>query len=86
MKQYCRYCTHLHVNNFPYCDVKEKELKETTCKTSNNCKDFLFADCEPEYQDAFGETKGYYPKNKHHKNQCKGQCKGQLVLQLKEQK
>lgn len=64
MNQYCRYCTHLHVNNCPYCDVKKKTLKESSCKCVNNCNDFEFANCEPEYQDAFGETKGYKPRRK----------------------
>lgn len=42
MKQYCRYCNCLHVNNFPYCDAKEKELSETYTKNVNHCKDFEF--------------------------------------------
>ena len=62
MKQYCRYCVNLCVNNFPYCSVKEKGLSESYCKRTNTCKDFAFADVEPEYQDAFGETSGYHPR------------------------
>ena len=62
MKQYCRYCVNLCVNNFPYCSVKEKGLSESYCKRTNTCKDFVFADVEPEYQDAFGETNGYHPR------------------------
>lgn len=74
-KQYCRYCIHLHVNNYPYCDVKEMELKEYKCKKPNDCKDYVFADCEPEYQDAFGETRGYIPRAERHSKQCEGQIR-----------
>ena len=79
MKQYCRYCIHICVNNFPYCRQKEKELSESSCKKPNECKDFVFADCEPEYQDAFMEhTKGYKPRQK--KEQIMKQCDGQISL------
>ena len=79
MKQYCRYCIHLHVNNFPYCDIKEKGLSESSCKRPNDCKDFDFADCEPEYQDAFGEhAKGYKPRKQ--KEPIMKQCDGQYSL------
>ena len=65
MKQYCRYCVNLCVNNVPYCDAKNKVRSESACKRPNNCKDFVFADVEDEYQDAFGETNGYvYVKTK----------------------
>ena len=67
MKQYCRYCVYLCVNNFPYCDKKEKAIKESVCKRPNQCPDFEFADCEDEYQDAFGETKGYHPRKEKKK-------------------
>ena len=62
MKQYCRYCVNLCVNNIPYCSEKKTGLSESYCKHPNNCKDFVFADVEPEYQDAFGETSGYHPR------------------------
>ena len=62
MKQYCRYCVNLCVNNFPYCKQRELVLSVATCKHPNKCKDFVFADVEPEYQDAFGETNGYHPR------------------------
>lgn len=61
-KQYCRYCVNLCVNNVPYCDKHKEVMSETYCKRPNNCKDFVFADVEPEYQDAFGETRGYRPR------------------------
>lgn len=83
MKQYCRYCIHLHVNNFPYCDVKEKGLFESSCKKPNDCKGFVFADCEPEYQDVFMENvKGYKPRQK--KEPIMKQCDGQISLFGKE--
>lgn len=59
MKQYCRYCINLVVNNVPYCSEKKKVKGVDSCKRPNKCKDFIFANVEPEYQDAFGETNGY---------------------------
>ena len=80
MKQYCRYCVNLCVNNFPYCSVKEKGLSESYCKRTNNCKDFVFADVEPEYQDAFFETNGYHPRQP--KKKTAPQDWEQMELQL----
>ena len=57
MKQYCRYCTHLHAGNGIWSDEKQKEMSEATAKSVNNCK--LFDFCE---MDAFGETDGYKPR------------------------
>ena len=57
MKQYCRYCIHLHTGNGIWCDAKETELRESTAKATNNCK--LFEFCE---MDAFFETDGYKPR------------------------
>ncbi len=75
MKQYCRYCLHLHVCDYAYCDKKGKALSESSCKKPNNCKDYDFVDCEPEYQDAFMENeKGYKPREPK-KKQCEGQIK-----------
>lgn len=59
MKQYCRYCINLVVNNVPYCSEKKKVKGADSCKRPNKCKNFVFANVEPKYQDAFGETKGY---------------------------
>lgn len=64
MKQYCRYCVNLCVNNVPYCMEKKQCLSVSYCKHPNNCKEFIFANVEPEYQDAFGETNGYKPRSK----------------------
>ena len=84
MKQYCRYCIHLHVNNFPYCSKKEKQMSESSCKKTNRCEDFEFADCEPEYQDAFMEnTKGYHPRKA--KEPIQKQCEGQMELEFRKE-
>lgn len=74
-KQYCRYCVYLMVNNFPYCQIKEKQISESTAKSVNHCDKFLFADVEDEHQDAFGEANGYHPRrsSKHHKKMPDGQ-------------
>lgn len=74
MKQYCRYCVWLCVNNFPYCQKKCIQLSESYCKHTNDCNEFVFADVEPGYQDAFGETsRGYKPRGQRHKQQIEGQ-------------
>ena len=57
MKQYCRYCAHLCAGNGVWCAAKNTELRESTAKSVNKCKDFEF--CEI---DAFGETDGYKPR------------------------
>jgi hypothetical protein len=60
--------------------VKEKGLSESYCKRTNTCKDFAFADVEPEYQDAFGETSGYHPRQP--KKKTAPQDWEQMELQL----
>jgi len=65
MKQYCRYCVWLCVNNAPYCDAKKEFRSVKSCKRPNKCKDFILCESEPEYQDAFGETNGYKPRTAH---------------------
>lgn len=80
MKQYCRYCVNLCVNNIPYCSEKKTGLSESYCKHPNNCEDFVFADVEPEYQDAFGETSGYHPRQP--KKKTAPQDWEQMELQL----
>lgn len=74
MKQYCRYCVWLCVNNVPYCMAHEECMSRSSCKRPNNCKDFEFADVDPELQDAFGETNGYKPREPK-KKQCDGQIR-----------
>lgn len=73
MKQYCRYCIYLCINDVPYCNAKEEFRSESSCKYPNKCKDFIFADVDHELQDAFGETNGYKPR--HRKEQIQGQLK-----------
>lgn len=73
MKQYCRYCVHLCVNNVPYCDKHNETRSRSSCTHPNNCKDFEFADCEPGFQDAFGETNGYKPRRPRKSQQIEGQ-------------
>lgn len=73
MKQYCRYCVHLCVNNVPYCDKHNETRSRSSCTHPNNCKDFEFADCEPEFQDAFGETNGYKPRRPRKSQKIEGQ-------------
>lgn len=72
MKQYCRYCVYLCVNNVPYCDAHKEFRSKSSCIHTNKCKDFIFANVEPEYQDAFGETNGYHPRSPR-KTQYDGQ-------------
>jgi len=79
MKQYCRYCIFLYVNNVPYCTAKNDFRSIGSCKRENHCKEFIFANVDPEYQDAFGETNGYIPKVCKEKD-----VKGQLSLFEKE--
>lgn len=82
MKLYCRYCIYLCVNNVPYCDIKKKVKGESSCKRPNKCKDFVFANCEPEYQDAFGETNGY--KERKPRKPKEKDCLGQMSFDLAE--
>lgn len=57
MKQYCRYCSYLVTGNGTYCTAKEKEIKDSTAKAINHCKEFEFNEI-----DAFFETDGYKPR------------------------
>ncbi len=74
MKQYCRYCIYLCVNNAPYCDAKKEFRSVESCKRPNKCKDFAFTLAEPEYQDAFGETNGYKPRKPRAKHTSDNDC------------
>lgn len=54
-------------------------MSESSCKKPNNCSDYDFADCEPEYQDAFMENvRGYKPREKREQKQ--NQCDNQITL------
>lgn len=55
--------------------IHEKCKSVSSCKRPNKCKDFVFADVESEYQDAFGETNGYKPRQPKQK-----QIDGQMRL------
>ena len=56
-------------------------MSESSCKKPNNCSDYVFADCEPEYQDAFMEHfTGYKPREKRQPKQK--QCNGQISLNV----
>ena len=74
MKQYCRYCNHLHTGNGIWCDAKEKTMAESTAKNRNSCLLFEFNPI-----DAFFETEGYKPRKPGQKKQK--DCDGQLVLE-----
>lgn len=56
----------------------EECLKVSYCKHTNNCKDFEFANVEPENQDAFGETNGYKPRQP--RQPIQKDCDGQMCL------
>ena len=55
MTQYCRYCNNLVTGNGTYCTVKEKELSDSYCKSTNHCKQFEFNPI-----DAYGENPNEY--------------------------
>lgn len=59
MKQYCRYCSYLCTGNGTWCEKKQKEIADSTAKTENHCKQFLF--CE---LDAYDITKKYKARKK----------------------
>lgn len=59
MKQYCRYCSYLCTGNGTWCEKKQKEIADSTAKTENHCKQFLF--CE---LDAYDITKKYKQREK----------------------
>ena len=79
MKQYCRYCVYLCVNNVPYCDAHKEFRSKSSCIHTNKCKDFIFANVEHEYQDAFGETNGYHPRSPR-KTQYDGQMSFDFLI------
>ena len=59
MKQYCRYCSYLCTGNGTWCEKKQKEIADSTARTENHCKDFLF--CE---LDAYNINKKYKAREK----------------------
>lgn len=54
MKQYCRYCANFVTGNGSWCEAKQKNISDSSAKTINKCKSFVF--CEI---DAFNYTRKY---------------------------
>ena len=59
MKQYCRYCSWMIIGDVNWCDKHDKSLSDSTIKTINHCKDFLFTEI-----DAIDMNKKYKPITK----------------------
>ena len=81
MRQYCRYCGYLTVNNVPWCGKREEMISEAAAKAQNRCSDYLYNPL-----DAFGgidrdgKTHEYAPRKS--KVPKKTQCDGQMRLDL----
>lgn len=75
-KQYCRYCAHLCTGNGIWCSAKEKELAESTAKSTNHCR--LFAFC---VIDAFTETGRYTPRQIERKPREKAVLENQMTME-----
>ena len=58
-KQYCRYCIHLTVGDWPWCGRMERFVSESAAKRTNHCPHFEF--CE---MDAFLENERPYTPRK----------------------
>lgn len=76
MAQYCRYCNNLVTGNGIYCTEKNKTMSESTAKTTNNCKLYVF-----NHVDAFYENAGGYRPRKPLKP-IGDECAGQMKLDL----
>lgn len=76
MAQYCRYCNNLVTGNGIYCTAKNKTMAESTAKTTNNCKLFIF-----NRMDAFYENMDGY-KSKKPPKFSGDNCIGQIKLDL----
>lgn len=59
MRQTCEYCCYLCTGNGIWCDKKNKTMAESTSKSTNHCKDFLFTEIS-----AYDLTKIYKPREK----------------------
>lgn len=57
MKQYCRYCTNCVYGDCVYCSELRKIMSESSAKTVNNCKHFIFNEI-----DVFDFNKVYKPR------------------------
>ncbi len=42
IKQYCKYCAYMCVGDFNYCEKHNKSYSDSSIKTTNKCKDFVF--------------------------------------------
>ena len=76
MAQYCRYCNNLVTGNGIYCTAKNKTMAESTAKTTNNCKLFIF-----NRMDAFYKNMDGY-KSKKPPKFSGDDCIGQIKLDL----
>lgn len=76
MAQYCRCCNNLVTGNGIYCTAKNKTMAESTAKTTNNCKLFIF-----NRMDAFYENMDGY-KSKKPPKFSGDDCIGQIKLDL----
>lgn len=54
MAQYYRYCNNLVTGNGIYCTEKNKTMSESTAKTTNNCKLYVFNHVDAFYENADG--------------------------------
>lgn len=75
MRQYCRYCGYLTVDNVPWCGKRQEVISEAAAKSPNRCHDHAY---NP--MDAFGERPGGYGKEHISRKPKKGQCAGQMEL------
>ena len=63
MKQYCRYCAACCYGDAIWCSAKEKTMSESTAKSPNKCKDFVF--CELDVFDLEHKYKPRKEKEEH---------------------
>ena len=59
MKQYCRYCANCTYGDGAYCGVKKKVMRNSTIRSTNNCKDFEINEI-----DVLNNDKTYKPRKK----------------------
>lgn len=57
MKQYCRYCVNCIYGDVVWCDELNKIMSESSAKTVNHCKHFVFNEI-----DVFDLDKKYKPR------------------------
>lgn len=63
-KQYCRYCSYcvVQLDDWAWCEKRQKEMNERAAKCMNKCKDFVFNEI-----DAFNIEAKYKPRAKKEK-------------------